>query len=201
MRRLAAIAVVLVCLAGCEGPHEQAFPPPEREPAPAPAPLPPAVPLPDAMLVRFQEVTGTGFSRESWEIEVLQMGSDVRIRGSLRTGGTSVALYRPMDRGEFVRFWEWIRKFPLDRFQVKEDPDAAPPGWRKRLKYDAVLGPSDRQLSENEWSRPPVGAPWLQEIEDHLHVLALDLAEQEVRSAEGDTGSAAEPPGGAPDAE
>lgn len=195
MRRLPAALLALACLVGCEGSDEEAFPPAAREPELARAPLPALAPLPDALLVRFQEVSGAGLSRESWEIEVLQVGGDVRIRGTLRTGGTSVALYRPMDPGEFVRFWEWIRAFPLDRFRVTEDPAASPSGWRKRLKYDAVLGPTERHQSENEWERPPLEAPWLQEIEDRLHLLALDLAEQEVRSAEADTGAPAPLPG------
>jgi hypothetical protein len=177
--------------------------------------------LPDAFLVRFSEVTGSGLSRESWEIEVLQIGSEIRIRGNVRTGGSSVPVYRPMSRTEFVDFWEWIRSFPLEGFHAREDPAAPRQAWRKRLQYDVVLGPDRRIQSKSEWSRPVLDAPWLGSIESRLHVMLLDLAEQELDHPSDGEGSAtdstslgvrralralgdAEPtnlPGGSPDAE
>jgi hypothetical protein len=170
-----ALLIAAAALPACEEAPREAFP---DEPAPAPRDA--AADLPDALLVRFQEVTGSGFSRESWELEVLQMGSDVRVRGTVRTAGASVPVYRPMDAAEFAEFWGWIRAYPLDGYRVKEDPEAPAPGWRKRLKVDVVLGPEDRWLSNNEWTRTPVDAAWLASIEDRLHLLMLDLAEAEL---------------------
>ncbi|NNE42909.1 MAG: hypothetical protein HKN12_01760 [Gemmatimonadetes bacterium] len=170
------LVAVLLAVAGCDVPHEEIEIPEEILSRPAS----PAVSVPDAFLIRFQDVRGTGFSRESWELEVLQMGGDVRVRGTLRTGGRSVPVYRPMDHDEFAQFWDWVRQFPLDGFRVQEDPSAPDAEWRKRLKFDAVLGPDQRWLCENEWNRAPLEAPWLAAIEDRLHLMLIELAESEL---------------------
>jgi hypothetical protein len=135
-------------------------------------------PLPDALLVRFRTTSGTGLSKEGWEIEVLQMGGEVRVRGAVRTAGASVPIYRVMDSAEYLDFWQWLSAFPLDRHRVEEDPSAPPTEWRKSLEVDVVLGPERRLLAENEWTRPLLFPAWLMELEDRLHLLVLDYANE-----------------------
>lgn len=175
-----AVALAAVALAaGCERAP--------RDPLPREIGVPAAraeSDLPDAFSLRFEHAQGTGFSREGWDLEILQVGSDVRVRGGVRTAGTYVPVFRPMDSAEFAELWQWLRPFPLDGFRVTEDAAAAPEAWRKSLRYDAVLGPDRRELSESEWSRPPVDAPWVQAIEDRLHLMLLELAGQELDRAE-----------------
>jgi uncharacterized membrane protein YgcG len=131
-------------------------------------------------MVRFRQVEGTGFDRESWEIEVLQMGADVRVRGSVRTGGNAIPIYRPMDAAEFRELWQWLRAFPLDRYQVRVDETAPEAPWTKSLEVDVVLGPEERWISRNTWTRPLLPDDWVRGVEARLHGLVLDLAEAEM---------------------
>jgi hypothetical protein len=168
-------------LAGCESGRREAQVPEEKAAAEPTV----RVSLPEAFLVRFETVSGSGFSREGWELEILQMGGDIRLRGSLRRQGSAVPVFRPMDGAEFAEFWSWIEAYPLDGFQVRTDPASPEAGWRKRLKFDAVIGTDKRLLCDNEWTRPAVEAPWLADIENRLHAMLLELAEREL--AEVDT--------------
>jgi len=170
----------LLVLSGCERSSRDAFPR-EVELPPAARPM---SDLPEAFSLRFEQVEGTGFSRESWDLEILQVGSDIRLRGGIRTAGSYVPVFRSMDPGEFSEIWQWVHAFPLDGYRVKVDSTAAPTGWRKTLRYDAVLGVDRRELSDNQWTRPSVDAPWLQAIEDRLHLMILELAGKELDSAE-----------------
>ncbi|MCA9754083.1 MAG: hypothetical protein KC591_17925, partial [Gemmatimonadetes bacterium] len=126
----------------------------------------PASDLPDALLLRFRESNGVGFDRESWELELLQMGSDVRLRGSVRSGGTSVAIYQPMGPGDFAHLWQWIRTLPYPGWQAHEDESVAEEEWSKSLQIDVVLRNGDRKLGRGTWRRPLVGAAWVQDLED-----------------------------------
>lgn len=159
---------------GCDSPR------PEGDPLPADSESVHYELFPDALLVRFEDVRGKGLSRESWEIEILQMGEEIRVRGSVKSPGSSIPIYRSMSQNEYAQFWGWLQNFPLDRYQVEEDPDAAEEGWRKTLHVDVVLGPEKRLRSESRWTRPLLDAAWLQELEDRLHLMALDFAEEEV---------------------
>jgi hypothetical protein len=136
-----------------------------------------AVGLPDALLVRFETVGGTALEREGWEIEVLQMGPEVRVRGSVSTRGVSAPIFRIMTPAEYADFWQWLSDYPLDRHRVEQDVAAAQTGWRKTCKIDIVLGPEERLLAENRWTRPLLSPAWMQELEDRLHLMALDFAE------------------------
>jgi len=178
-----ALALVLtggLLAAGCERAVEE-LPPADREPrSPAPAGS-----LPQALMVRFQEVEGAGLSRESWEVEVLQLGGDVRIRGALRTGGLSVPILSTMSPQEYLDFWTWLRSFPLDRERPVEDPAADPEGWRKTFAVDVVLDENTRWKSRTAWTRPlGASSAWVGQIENRLHGLALDLANKEVARQE-----------------
>jgi hypothetical protein len=171
----APIVLAIALVAGCE----QAG----REPQPREADLPshfPASDLPQALSLRLEQVQGPGFSRESWDLEVLQVGSDVRVRGGVRTAGSYVPVFRAMDPAEFEELWRWLQAFPLDGFRVTEDTTAAPEGWRKTLRYDAVLDADRRELSDSRWTRPPAGDAWVQGIEDRLHLMVLELAGREL---------------------
>jgi hypothetical protein len=182
--------VACVAFASCDGARRETEIP-EEEPAPASIAR---FDVPEALLVRFERVSGTGFSRQGWELEVLQMGSDIRVRGSIREQGTTVPVFRPMDAAEFAEFWSWIKGFPLDGFQVRADQAAPESGWRKRLKFDAVVGTDRRMLSDNEWTHPALDAHWLDEIENRLHSMVVELAERELAepdSAEAPTGAGA----------
>lgn len=148
------------------------------------APRPPAPRLPDALMVRFQEVKGEGLSRESWELEVLQMGGDVRLRGAIRTGGTSVPILDVMSTQDYLEFWEWLKTFPLDKARPAEDSSAPREGWRKTLSVDVVLDEETRWKSRTVWTRPLQNAPWVASIEQRLHDLALKLANREVQRQE-----------------
>lgn len=129
---------------------------------------------PDALMVRFQEVRGTGFPRQGWEIELLQLGGDVRLRGAIRSGEQPAPVFGVLPADEYVELWSWLAGLPLDHFQVVQDSTAADPGWKRTLEVDVVLGPDRRILSRNTWSRPAVGAPWLDELEQRLHRLATE---------------------------
>jgi hypothetical protein len=169
-----AIGLVLA-LAGCTE---------RREAVPDIAPRSRGPRLPQALMVRFQEVKGTGFSRESWELEVLQLGGDIRLRGAIRTGGSSVPLLDVMTPEEYEQFWDWLKTFPLERARPAEDPSAPKEEWRKTLAVDIVLDEETRWKSRTTWSRPLADAPWVASIEQRLHALALDLANREVQRQE-----------------
>jgi hypothetical protein len=178
-------ALAAGALGGCDEPRRQAAPrieEPARQVAPAE--------LPEAMLVRYEIASGSGLAREGWELEVLQMGSDIRVRGTVRRPSSAVPIFRPMGEVEFAEFWYGIRQFPLDGYRVRTDPSAPEPGWRTRLKFDAVVGVDRRLLCDNEWTRPPLDAPWVQQIEERLHGMVAELAEREV--AEADTAGSAQ---------
>jgi hypothetical protein len=178
--------------AGCERAVPE-LPPPDRAPG---GPLP-AGNLPQALMVRFQEVKGAGFSRESWEVEILQLGGDVRIRGSLRTGGLSIPILSTMSPQEYADFWTWLRSFPLERGRPAEDPAASPAEWRKTFAVDVVLDEQTRWKSRTSWTRPlGTSSAWVGQIENRLHELALDLANREVARQEKE--AAASPGTGAP---
>ncbi len=131
---------------------------------------------PDALMIRFQATRGAGFSREGWELEMLQLGSDVRLRGSLRSAGKIVPVYGAMDEAEYADFWSWVAGLPLDQYQVAEDSTAASDGWSKKLEVDIVVGPERRIVSRNSWTRNPKDAAWLAELESTMHALATEHA-------------------------
>jgi hypothetical protein len=166
-------ALAALALAGCEARSPERAPEPERLPEHAAA-----AELPDALLVRFQTASGPVLDGEGWEIEILQMGADVRVRGAVRTGGTSAPIYRGMTETEYADFWQWISAFPLDGHRVEEDASAPQEGWRKTCKIDVVLGPERRLLAENRWTRPLLSPAWMQALETRLHSMALDYAEE-----------------------
>jgi hypothetical protein len=171
----APLVLAIALLGGCERADRERLPREVDLPDPRPA-----QDLPQALSLRFEHVEGTGFSREGWDLEVLQVGSDVRVRGGVRTAGSYVPVFRAMDPAEFEELWRWLQAFPLDGFQVTEDTTAAPEGWRKTLRYDAVLGADRREVSDSRWARPPANDAWVQGIEDRLHLMVLELAGQEL---------------------
>ena len=142
--------------------------------------------LPQALMLRFAEVKGEGSARESWEVEVLQMGGEVRVRGSVRTGGIAVPVYDVMQPEDYVEFWSWLRSFPVDRAQLVEDESFPETDWRKSLQVDVVLDEQTRWRSRNSWKRPLLGTPWVDRVETRLHDLALNLAYREVDREERD---------------
>ena len=131
---------------------------------------------PQALMIRFETRSGTALAREGWELEVLQLGGDARLRGSLRTPDSVIPVGGALTPAEFADLWADVQAMPLDRYRVQEDSTAAAEGWTKRLDVDIVLGPDRRILSRNAWSYPPVGAPWLDELEGLLHALAVEHA-------------------------
>jgi hypothetical protein len=141
---------------------------------------PPAGNLPQALLVRFQETRGSGLEREGWELEILQMGGDVVLRGQVRTDGTVVPIYRPMAPGEYSELWNWLRTLPFEGWEPRLDETAALAEWRKSLHADIVLGADRRILLRRRWQRPLVGDSWVSDLEGRFHSLALDLAREEL---------------------
>jgi hypothetical protein len=131
---------------------------------------------PEALMVRFQAARGTGFAREAWEVEILQLGPDVRLRGSLRRGTDVVPVLGSLDEVSYLDLWQWLAGLPLDGFRVVEDSSAAGDGWTRRLEVDIVLGPERRVRSRNAWQRPPRDATWLSELEGTMHALAVEHA-------------------------
>ena len=129
---------------------------------------------PQALMVHFREVRGSGFSRETFDVEVLQLGSDIRLRGSVRSAARSVPLGGTLTDEEWTDLWDRLAGLPLDGLRVREDTTAADEGWSKQLEVDIVLGSRRRILSRNAWSRPPLGTPWLADLEHHLRALAAE---------------------------
>jgi hypothetical protein len=127
-------------------------------------------------MVRFVASRGTGFTREAWEIEILQLGGDVRLRGSLRAAADVVPVFGTLSEAEYAELWQWLAGLPLDQYRVLEDSTATGDGWTRRLEVDIVLGPERRILSRNAWTRPALGVPWLSELEGALHALAVEHA-------------------------
>ena len=136
--------------------------------------------LPQALLVRFRETKGSGFDREGWELEVLQMGSDVVIRGNVRTDGTGIPIYRPMPAGEFAELWNWLRTLPFQGWEPNPSEAAAPTTWSKTLDVDIVLSGDRRTVMHRRWQRPLVGSAWVSDLEARFHSLAIDLAREEL---------------------
>jgi hypothetical protein len=136
--------------------------------------------FPDATMIRFREVRSEGFERESWELEVLQMGDDIRLRGSIRTAGSSVPIYQRMGSTEFSKLWTWLERFPLDGHRVAVRETVPEEDWEKTFELDVVLGPDRRLLCRNTWTRPLQETDWVRLVEDHLHAMTLSLAEKEV---------------------
>lgn len=152
--------------------------------------------VPQALMVRFQEVKGKGSSRESWEVEVLQLGGDIRVRGAVRTGGLSIPILHTMSSQEYVDFWAWLRLFPLARGRPTEDASVPAEGWRKTLAVDVVLDEQTRWKSRTSWTRPLTkSTAWVNDIETRLHTMALDLAHQEVGRQEQEAASPGHPAG------
>jgi hypothetical protein len=131
---------------------------------------------PQALMIRFQATQGSGFARESWELEVLQLGGEARLNGSMRTPTRAVPVIGTLAADEWAGLWSEVAAMPLDGWRVEEDTTVAPAGWTKRLDVDIVLGPDRRIISRNSWQRPPRGAPWLDELEGRLRALAEEHA-------------------------
>jgi len=136
--------------------------------------------LPQALLVRFRETKGSGFDREGWELEVLQMGSDVVIRGNVRTEGTAIPIYRPLPPGEYAELWNWLRTLPFEGWEPDPSETAGRAEWRKSLDVDIVLSVDRRTVLHRRWERPLVGSAWVSDLETRFHSLALDLAREEL---------------------
>ncbi|MFN8177493.1 MAG: hypothetical protein U0167_06185 [bacterium] len=129
---------------------------------------------PQALMIHYQAAKGTGFAREGWELEILQLGGDVRLEGSIRSGAQAGPVYGKLSEPEYAELYAWISGLPLAGFHVQEDSTAADEGWRKSLDVDIVLGPDRRILARNKWTRRAAGAPWLDELEQRLHRIALE---------------------------
>jgi hypothetical protein len=174
------VALAIALLGGCGGSPRE-IPIPDEDLPPRSRPV---SDVPDAFSLRFEHVEGTGFSREGWDLEILQVGADIRVRGGVRSAGSYVPVFRAMDASEFVEIWQWVRAFPLDGFRAQEDSTVDPPGWRKTLRYDAVLDADSRELSDNRWTRPLTDAGWVAAVEDRLHLMVLELAGRELDRGE-----------------
>ena len=140
---------------------------------------------PQALMVRFEEWRGSALEREGWELEILQLGGDARLRGSVRTPTSVTPVTGVLAPEEFADLWSRLQALPLDGFRAEEDTTVADTGWMKRLEVDVVVGPERRIRSRNRWTHPLVGAPWVDEIEGTLHAYAVEHA------AVADTGTAA----------
>lgn len=136
--------------------------------------------LPRAASVRFQESRGTGLSRESWEVEILQTGPDVWVVGSVRGSGHSLPVKETMALEEYHELWSWLRTLPLDGVVAHEDSSAAVEGWTKTLKVDIVESGSRRLRTRTSWARPLAGQPELVELEMRLHDRLVAASEREI---------------------
>jgi hypothetical protein len=166
---LVALASGAIALPGCESRRAA-----ERRAAEAEAPSTMLGNRPQALMVHFQAAKGTGFSREGWELEILQLGGDVRLEGSIRSGAEAGPVYGKLSEAEYAELYAWLSGLPLTGFHVQEDSTVADEGWKKSLDVDIVLGPDRRILSRNKWTRRAAGAPWLDELEQRLHRIALE---------------------------
>lgn len=140
----------------------------------------PSSQLPQALMLRFSEVKGSGSAREGWELEVLQMGSDVRVRGAVRTGGATLPVFHVMEPEDYLELWTWLRELPIDRARLIENESAPTTDWKKSLHVDVVLDEQTRWKSRNSWRRPLRGAVWVDQVETRLHDMALTLADREL---------------------
>lgn len=131
---------------------------------------------PQALMVRFEERSGPILEREGWELEILQLGGDARLRGSLRSPASVIPVAGVLTPAEFADLWAELQALPLDGFQVEMDSTVAEAGWIKRLDVDIVLGTERRIRCRNAWTRPPVGAPWLADLESLLLAMATEHA-------------------------
>lgn len=190
----AAVALVTLALIGCESRSDR-LPEDVEDRSRVRA----VARTPEALMVRFRNVRGVGSERESWELEILQLGSDVRVRGAIRTAGTSIPIFHAMEPQEYVEFWQWLEQFPVDRARFSQDETQAEPGWRKSFDVDVVLNNETRLVSRNKWTRPLLDAAWVEDVEGRLHTMALNLAHAELDRME--SGAAADvPAAGAPPA-
>ncbi len=129
---------------------------------------------PQALMVRFEERRGPILEREGWELEILQLGGDARLRGSLRSPASVTPVAGVLTPEEFADLWAELQALPLDGFRVAVDSTVAEAGWIKRLDVDIVLGVDRRIRSRNAWTRPPLGAPWLADLESLLLAIATE---------------------------
>lgn len=135
---------------------------------------------PEALMVSFRSRRGTGLSREGWELQVLQMGSDIRLRGELRLEGRVVPIYSSMPRSDYDRFWGWLRDQPYAEWQPRENASAPESQWERRLEIDVVHDGETREKVKGEWKRPLLGDEWVGGLEARLNTIVLDLAEREI---------------------
>ena len=135
---------------------------------------------PEALMVSFRSRRGAGLTREGWELQVLQMGSDIRLRGELRLEGRVVPIYAPMPRSDYDRLWTWLRDQPYAEWQPRENPEAAASQWERRLEIDVVHDGETRERVQGEWNRPLLGDAWVGGLEARLNTIVLDLAEREI---------------------
>lgn len=129
---------------------------------------------PQALMVRFEERRGPILEREGWELEILALGGDARLRGSVRSPATVRPVAGTLTPEEFADLWAELSALPLDGFRVEVDSTVAEAGWIKRLDVDIVLGADRRIRSRNAWTRPPVGAAWLADLESLLLAVATE---------------------------
>lgn len=170
MRKAARLAVALIALAltlsACESRRAA-----ERRAEQARASGPILGQRPQALMVHFRASKGTGFSREGWELEILQLAGDVRLEGSIRSGTQAGPVYGQLPPAEYAELWAWLSGLPLEGFKVQQD-STADDGWSKSLDVDIVL--NDRRIvSHNQWTHRAVGAPWLDELEERMHRIAV----------------------------
>lgn len=135
---------------------------------------------PEALMVSFRSRRGSGLAREGWELQVLQMGSDIRLRGELRLEGRVVPIYAPMARADYDRLWAWLRDQPYAEWRPRENASAAESRWQRRLEIDVVHDGETRVRVQGEWKRPLLGDEWVGALEARLNTIVLDLAEREI---------------------
>lgn len=124
--------------------------------------------LPHAASIRFQEVKGTGLSRESWEVEILQADRDIWLIGSTRRAGRSIPVKEPMTIQEYHEFWKSMSDLSLQTLALHEDSSKADTGWKKTLTVDVVSSSQERVQSRHTWTRPLVGAESIDRLEADL---------------------------------
>jgi hypothetical protein len=137
--------------------------------------------LPHAGFIRFQQIKGTGLSREVWEVEILQADSDVWLKGTVRSSGKSVPFKESMPLSEYHDLWTWIRGLELDKLVVREDSTKAPGEWQKSLEVDIVESSNRRLRTKSTWSRPLLGQPQIVELEKRMNDLLVRSSERELK--------------------